>query len=300
MRILFILCLLLVCQLSQAQTDLQILNIHGKVKSIASITYNIDTPGRKSWVSIDTNLFNKAGNWLLRKSVAKDTQDSYYEVFTYDSSGYNILSNISYYTPGVIDEATWYTYDKAGNLVQRLQRNSPDDDGTWSSILYTDIYGDDNRPIKGYVSYGDNDTGFDRHLLSHMIFYDPQGRKKKFESYDDTGSVNYVIIYDAWGRQSKYINRDNWYTLYTYNANGKCTADSSFSPSGEVLRVTLRAFDRYGNEKEYQVYNEKKVRTYDYRYRYEQIDKAGNWRRMIFYNEGRPSRITERSISYYK
>lgn len=306
------------------QTDLQELNLKGKVKSVRSVDYEaVEVSGEvvKGRI-VEDNFFayNEAGNVVEKTKYYADGTPYEKFIVTYDSEG-RVVEGSMYNSEGKIDFKKVVTYDNKGN---KLTENEIDEMGV--RVKGSFEYDDKNNLINKNTHF------FDENLDTTTIFeYDKKGNLIKQHFYIVGGgwrteiyskrSENGITIKEI---QSKSWKEKEEKKILKYDDKGNVIEKSKYDAKGNLLERITYKYDTEGREIEvnwenpngFLVYS-KYIKTYNdrgiiagvkyvypngnieqYVYSYE-YDNQGNWIKKVLYINDRPS-ITERKIEYYE
>lgn len=287
------------------KTDVEIIELEGKVKSVKQITYDV---------------VNKNGE-ILKGQISKNTNSHLYhvfnkngfntEVYNYDTSNsenvfdtknifeYNnenrLKMKCSSLDGGLFLEEI-YRYDDRGNLMEMIENNSLGK--ILRTIKYS--YNEKGNEIEKNISKPDGSL-----LFKHVYKYDDKGNRIEWRYYDS----DLKLIY-KW----KYKYNDKGYFIYGKRIyyNGKSDLKSTYKRNSEGVMVVWKQYgngtlinnekykdDDRGNLIEQKILDRfgfvKKIITYKYEY-----DKNNNWIKRILFINKKPIWITEKTIEYYE
>lgn len=306
------------------QTDLQELNLKGKVKSVRSVDYEaVEVSGEvvKGRI-VEDNFFayNEAGSVVEKTKYYADGTPCEKFIVTYDSEG-RVIEGCMYNSEGKIDFKKVITYDNKGNKLTENESNEKGEVRVKESFKYDDKnnlinkdtqFFDGNLDAKTVFEYDKKGNLIKQHLYREGSWLteiyskriengitikeiqsksEKQKKEKKILKYNDKGNVIEESEYDAKGNLLERIT-------YKYDAEGREIEVNWENPNGFlVYSKYIKTYNDRGilSGVKY-VYPNGNIEQYVYSYEY---DNQGNWIKKILYINDRPS-ITERKIEYYE
>lgn len=208
------------------QTDLEKMNLKGKVHTVELKSYNdpslaFSAPGRNAEGTLDLYMvFNEAGN-LTEKKESDGTDEAHAYTYMYDAKGNPVkitaIHNYSGQTTHTL--ITEWTYDASGKKIEGSilsLSNGPektDSTRTRDEFMYNE---------NGQLILVDHiEKGFPKSTNRYTYHSNGQIQSNTYES--PMFSYKYIILYDEKGRiveqemiSSRYTNRSR----FTYNAQG--------------------------------------------------------------------------------
>jgi hypothetical protein len=138
--------------------------------------------------------------------------------------------------------------------------------------------------------------------------YDGAGNMTEEKDYrEDSLQTRYTYKYDSKGMQIeseefKGNNRISEWWEYKYDANSNMTERSKHEHTGKVSQTDTFVYDANGclTETSSQGFNEEAQLKTKYTYSYDNLDKMGNWQKMVTNKDDAPQIVTMRTIEYYQ
>lgn len=262
------------------KTDLQKMNLQGRVKSMSDDTnsYTFNPAGNYTSQSYDdgwgntgeiTYSYNDKG--LLTTNEDKSSIDvlQYGEYRSYNAEGLLIQERLDYI---YVETIYKYAYNDKKQLTWKREYSSDSDADLVSAIEYS------------YDEQGNMSKSSFHNLDMKLITYTEY-------RYNPAGYVSESSVYLP---PREFKNK----TLYTYDAGNRVIAEDYYE--GNTLKQTKKiAYDEYGNElKNVSTYlPDNIITTLTYTYTY---DKQGNWLTKTSAEDGAEFDVEERSIVYYE
>lgn len=248
------------------------------------------------------------------------------------------LSIISFDSKGLPIEFNLYSvlYDKNGELKEESAEFAEDENGEYKEILINENgrleerrffkYDEEENLIEFnfYDGYGD--------LKNKSVFkYDSEGNRTEQRYYDENGELEEISIlkYDSENNlvEINYYNGvdeliDKW--ILKYNSEGNRTEEAGYDKDGNLTNrwtlkytngklIEIKRFDEanvYQNHLSYEYHSDKNtIETKFYKSdkknaefkakRLSKYDSKGNWIEAIYFKNGEPEYLVERTFKYY-
>ena len=261
-----------------SKSDLQELEVKGKVKSLRETSYKaINVSGkiqkgkRKTENSDEKDSFisfNEKGNKIERIEYTSDGKTYEKLSYLYDDKGYDTIIYNEKDSHNLIAKYV-HKYDEKGNLIERRHYNP---DGSNDNI-YTYKY-DENKNLVEY-NWFKKDGNFG---------------SKDIYKYDTKGNMLEDATY-------KSDERLEWKITYEYNDSGNCVEENTYKGSKFYIKY-LKKFDDKGNQIEIDLCKEDGTPYRKYYQKYE-YDKNGNWVMQTQFEKDKPTYIYERELVYF-
>lgn len=188
---------------------------------------------------------------------------------------------------------TIYDYDVKGNMAEE---NLLGPEFRWKNIydgknrlLVDTFYRNGN--LLDYTIYT-----YTKNSQNEMRQYHPDGTiklKVKFTyKYDEKGNQIEKNGYNAIGKLSKR-------TTFKYDNKGNQIETNMYMEDGKLFYKVNNFYDSIGKVYETITYQLDISKDKNVTYKYENIDKSGNWLRRTTFEDGKPIEIEERKIDYY-
>ena len=254
----------------KSDTDLYLLNLHGRVRSVDQNTYyadpDSDTPvkGEPVQGQIDARFnqtFNAQGYTTQKQAMMADGQIMTRSVTEFDS---NELPEKEYVYNGddQLIHTTLYIYDEENRLVTR------------------EVYDEDNV-LKEVFRMSYNDKGYLVKIVKELT----NGLVVSI-----TDIKNNKLGYPLQEKTVSPAGNGMSQVRFQREENGKLLFMTTYSGGGqEIMRITYN-----GNGYRQICQTEGREIAYDYQY-----DKEGNWTKKVIYEDGKPAYIVERSYQYF-
>jgi antitoxin component YwqK of YwqJK toxin-antitoxin module len=184
------------------------------------------------------------------------------EIANFNNNG-NVTEQKTYNPDGRLSSKSTYKYDLKGNKTE----------------LFT---------------YNSNGS-----LISKETFkYDTKGNKKEVYSFNSDGSLSSkgTYKYDYKGRMIEMNGSSK--DSYKYDETGNMIEHKAYESNGNLLSKYIIKNDVKGRMIEQRNFNSI-TGKWKFTYKYEGIDKQGNWTKQTVLNDGMPTDIFERVIEYY-
>ena len=218
------------------------------------------------------------------------------ELYTYDKKG-NLLEKVKYNGEGEIDSKNTYTYNNVGNeteaytyissfgelLLEQKQTSSYDDKGNMTKIDYAGPEGN---------SYG-----------SAIMLYDEKGNMIEDQNLAEDGSVQVKQRY-VYNDDNVLIERhtiganDNIERQAILNKRGQLLKLEYYDGEGNVTRKSGSLYDDYGNPTAELRYDQEGTETKDVEFTYD-YDDQHNWTEQIVTQRGQVAYIMAREFAYF-
>lgn len=261
-----------------AGTDLQELNLKGKIKSVRTISYDaVDSAGvivkGEKAVNLPFSytflLFNGAGN-LIRK----DDYDSHGQIdsrwtYKYDGAG-KLTEKNRYQSDGRLDLKWLYGYDHRNNL----QRENS-------------YRGDSSLYAEWKYNYNANGRLGQKELNFPGV---PVLDTKWTYQYNGNG---YLAAENQYGPGDSLMSKEK----YRYDKNGAVTEEIKYNAEGKIITKRVYKYNDRGDRIAYTNTRPGQHILTEWVYRYT-YDQTGNWIRKIVLENGAPKTIVEREIGY--
>jgi len=286
------------------KSDIEIMGLKGKVKSVKQITYDVVKKNgeiHKGRISKNSSshlyhVFNKDGFNTEVYYYDTSNSESIFDTkntFKYDDE--NRLKKKSTSLDGSLSSEKIYRYDDRGNLTEMTENNS------LGKIIRNNKHRYDEKGNKiEKIEYKPDGSLFYKHIYK----YDDKGNKIEWRYYNS----NLKLIY-KW----KYKYNDKGYFIHGKRiySNGKSDLKSTYKRNNEGVIIEWKQYENgiLINNEEYkdddrgnlieQIILEKfnfvkKIITYKYEY-----DKNNNWIKRIIFLDKEPMSITEKTLEYF-
>lgn len=259
------------------ETDLEKMNLNGKLQSIQSTSYKAIkkfgeiVPGKVDglFTQFYYIVFNKDGN-IVEKNTTFES-DGFYDfkkTIEYNNKGRKIKHN--YYSNDSLSGKTTYQYGKNGNIIKRNENNP---DGTLSRET---IYKYDKKGNMLEISFYKSDSLTGRRINK----YDEEGNRIEISVYNSNGSLS---------RKRK----------FEYDKQRKMVEENRYAADGSLNEKITYKYNEKGDiiEEKSTGYGSSTRRTYTYKY-----DNNGNWKTKFMYFKNLtsdPIFIIKRDIVYF-
>jgi hypothetical protein len=274
-------------QKKKTKSDLETLHYKGMVKMVTYKIYKAsDDSGKVKKENLISKVVTKcdSAGYFMEQSNYKGGDKLVYQVFRKYDSRHNVLKEervqdvMQYMSPGdtkpdslsITVDTFMYKFDAQGN---KLEVNAKENGKPW--------YKDVNR-------------------------FDSSGNMLKQKEYhSDTLNKIATYKYDNLGRDTEmeWFHPDStliYKYIYKYDANGNILELKTMKKGDTLQWKYVMTYDSAGNKTSDINYNRDNSVNWDWRYKFTKLDAKGNWIEQVFYDSGKPSTITERTIEYYK
>lgn len=264
------------------RTDLESEGIKGDVRSIRETSYRavekfgeLQKGERESEYNVDTySIYDRHGNVTEMNFFLPDGSLSGKTITRYDEQG-NELERYEYDSEGVLEERSISQADDRGNLIEKVVIR-PGMEGNEGKRIWKYMYNQDGKQTE--IHYLTSDGRDSRTTFE----YDSHGNQICQTSYGPEGipDMCWMSRYDDNNRKTEMTRykkeRLDFRFTYTYNEEGKMVEASGFNADGSLsFRNTYHDDDEYA------------------------WDTHGNWIQRIEFENGKPTYILERDITYY-
>jgi len=265
-------------------------NLQGKVKSIATFYFDLDSSGAVKdsalWnnpdpLIINIRYYNEKGFLTQINTGDGINTPKTKQTFTYNSS--NRLTKIEYVTQvnSPADSSTYiftYQYNRKGRLIKSIEETE---------------YNDGSKTHKTKTVYKGVKYDGKGNILKTMVKTDDEKNDSYIlNTYDEAGNRTENKIFDMKDQLRSHM-------IYTYNSNGdKLTEKNLMERQGNDEKVFT--YDEKGNmlSVSYPVFDQ--GRSFLVKMEYEYVfDQQGNWTQCLQINIGRKASITKRMITYW-
>lgn len=250
------------------KTDLENMNLYGRVKSLTETTHLVGEKDYKIWKKSNSYSFNGRGNLIEENSHKKDGSVEKKFKFIYNTS--HSLLEKQLYQNGIKRFTSTMKYDNRGNQIEIDWRN---DKGELNSKF---TYGYDEKDNQVEVTTYNRDGSIK--FVSPRKF-DENGNCTEWSSHKNDGKVDFKTLAD-------YDEKHHIIELINYYKNGilKSRTTSKYDDKGNI--INWKSYWQNGKVK------------YEYSYKYD-FDHFNNWVKKTAYKQlGDNLEITERVIAY--
>ncbi len=267
-------CQSMFCYSQITKTDLQKMNLQGKVKSIEYESYTVNMKKKKKQKEWSQTFFNEAGNKILEFTRdAENPEMAARHVYSYDDKG-NLLAIAHFDMDSNLQTLHKFSFD---SVTKKETEN---------------IFDKDSVTLK----------------LQYVYQYNDKGLKVTIDGYDmklktNNRISNYSFQYDSWGNKTEEVTTlSSLVTTYTYRYDYNDSSQINIKhitliqSDMESSRSIQYVYDKRGNLIEEQwaygdePFKDKSVYT---------LDKGFNWTKRIDTVNGKESYFAERKIIYY-
>lgn len=297
--------------IAQPQSDLEKLDILGKVRSMHITSYRAiehgDTvlTGEREWESFfdldEKKLFDEWG--FLKEHINYDNNFliSGVSFIEYDSL-HRLETSLRYNAhDSVFTEKVYNIYNEQGDLIKELIEHYHDEYG---------LYGGDSSVVEYYHEFDDKHnkvrTTGGMYGFETLHTYNDAGLKIKEVTFKEGYSVTELVKYDHRGyriEKKRVVVRDGIVEVvecdkFEHNERSELTAWIDCNSDCEEVSRRRFIYDNGGRLVKVEKVLANGELEYTYTYKYD-IDEHGNWVREYKYLNGRPTFIIERTFEYY-
>ncbi|KAA5536799.1 hypothetical protein F0919_03775 [Taibaiella lutea] len=296
---------------TKVKSDLDYRDLKGPVKKIRSHIYDIsDSTGKqeKVWVYSETELFNKAGNYIYDKDVQAKTYFNDSTHYTYDSLQ-NLVVEEVFEEHNVLEKRVVSTYNQNRQTLTEMQLEYDVDDDSGQitdTFIHTDryTYNDLNLTDEIWRSALQSDGTIGPYRLYIKNVYEDSGRI--CYQYEYRSSENPAVADTSYTRKNnagQVVKSYNSQTSFLdfYDSLGRIIKLSSLMlRTDSVYNHIVFTYDKWGNKNSTTTYdNSGKIIGAMSTSTFYDIDRRGNWRKVKGYRGGKLTYYCERKIEYY-
>lgn len=311
---------------TEKETDLEKLNLNGKVKSYLktisrnSVSQNDSLKSEIKEVFRESIKFNKKGNIIEKNSYTKSGNLYKTWVSKYDKKNNEIgIIEIKYPNDTL---KTWVKrYDNSGNQIELLIYDNKDSLLRHSKSIYNQF----NQITELIILQSRKEKN---QIIKAEYLYDNSGNRiKRTSIYKDGSKTEWLTKYDNKGNETEWMVYDKNGKLerrdiYFYDENSNLIKEKSFNSNNILESSGTFKFDNKGNEIEYveylydsiiskeiYIYKEEKLVTKTYNSKGElksttelisKFDNNENLIKELLFTNGKLEKIKEYKIEYYK
>ena len=283
------------CQKPEQVTDVQLLELKGKVKSMKESVYTAVLKDGKveknklhhqeTYSYTETGQLTE-GSWPDKDGLEMNVEcyydeqhalkergikgkENYVKVkYEYDAKG-NLILESEFAKDGSLNHKTVHVYDEAGQLREESEYR-------------------DSSVFMEKIAYAYDKSG---HLVEKIVFNSANKVEGKTTFiYNDKGQKTDEILYDHEGQINRYE--------YSYKEKGKLAVLLQYSKPGKLETRTVYTYNENGYVTEEAHYNANGTLEHKHVFRYT-IDDQGNWKSMIVMENDKAKMVVERQIQYY-
>jgi YD repeat-containing protein len=252
----------------------------------------------KSYRETDYEVIRKYGE--VQKGN-KLIDDSHFDIFTSFNISGKKIDYISYKSNSDVKDRTTYKRDVKGNILEEVNLNNTVKYkyNQIGKVIEVTTLNSDGTISTGKYKYDEN---------GNCTIYNQDGSIKHKEIYKNGHLVEEIDYYsESGGIMNKYDEQGNVIELSVFMSDGTVISKQTIkndSNGNEIQSTsedmnTYSFYDSNGNTTESNTYYNNGSSPYKCSYTYV-IDTHGNWIREIKYENGQPTKWTERIIEYYQ
>jgi hypothetical protein len=187
------------------KNDLQLMNIHGKVKSITDTSFKVvfehSKITEKSVERVEYSQYNEKGN-LVESKICHPGLDDLLDIYQYDENGKK--EETLSYRDGEIELIYRYKYDDKGNMIEQYEF----DNNSILTAKWISKYDEKGNQVESY-SYFSDSTFFSKSAIK----VDENGNKVEEKHYNSKGGLESTYLY-------KHNNYGDFIETQVYDARG--------------------------------------------------------------------------------
>jgi hypothetical protein len=239
-------------------------------------------------------IYNKSGYLLEEKYFNYDGSVYHSELYSYDEKGK--LVNRSNFLHGKKGHSIEFEYDANGNIITEYEL-TPTGIAQRKWAYKYDKKG--NKIEHSYTYFLDESNDF-----KTLYEYDNNGNKVQESTYDKYGIQNTIIFYkyDINGNlieEKVYSKSVLFYTNeFKYDSKGNILEDIQTTSENEKIKTNYKYDMNRNLTSKIRISSHSKEYDFNYSYQYD-YDNLGNWIKRVYFINGNPKFIRERTIEYY-